>query len=155
MVKKDIFISHYHKDANEIDGLKSLIGRQNRFEPRDSSVYEEKNPNNANNEEYIKSLLRPKIKWASTFIVIISDKTHLSKWINWEIEYAQRLGKNIIGVYLPGFKKEDVPENLIDYANSVVGWNSYQVNKAISGESIFCSEFKQHISPKIEREICN
>lgn len=154
MKGKDIFVSHYHKDANEIDSLKTLIGKQNKFEPRDSSVYEEKSPNNANNEEYIKSLIRPKIKWASTMIVIISDKTHKSDWVNWEIEYAQRLGKNIVGVYMQGYKQEDVPKNLLNYANSVVGWNSDSINKALSGESIFCDEFKQKMAPLMSRETC-
>lgn len=155
MMNKDIFVSHYHKDADEISNLKKIIGKKNQYEPRDSSVYEDKNPNNAKNEEYIKTLIKPKIKWASTLIVIISDKTHLSKWVNWEIEYAQRLGKNIVGVYLPGFKEEDVPENLINYSNSVVGWNSEQINRAINGESIFCDEFKKKLSPHIVRELCN
>lgn len=51
---KNIFVSHYHTDADSILKLKSLLDRHD-LKMKDSSIYESKNPNNANNEEYIKS----------------------------------------------------------------------------------------------------
>lgn len=53
---KNIFVSHYHTDAERIEDLKSLLGTHG-MTMKDSSIYENKNPNNAHNEEYIKSII--------------------------------------------------------------------------------------------------
>ena len=71
---KNIFVSHYHTDADSILKLKSLLDRHG-LKMKDSSIYESKNPNNANNEEYIKSLIRPRIDWAGTTVVLIGKNT--------------------------------------------------------------------------------
>lgn len=47
---KNIFVSHYHTDADRIEDLKSLLSKHG-MTMRDSSIYENKNPNNAHNEE--------------------------------------------------------------------------------------------------------
>ena len=51
--KKNIFVSHYHADAEKIEDLKNLIGKHG-VDMRDSSIYEAKLKNNATNENYIK-----------------------------------------------------------------------------------------------------
>ena len=43
---KNIFVSHYHTDAERIEDLKSLLGTHG-MTMKDSSIYENKNPNNA------------------------------------------------------------------------------------------------------------
>ena len=98
---KNIFVSHYHTDAERIEDLKSLLGKHG-MTMKDSSIYESKNPNNAHNEEYIKSIIRPRIDWAGTTVVLIGKDTSKSEYVNWEIEHAARKGKRIVGVYLPG-----------------------------------------------------
>lgn len=154
MENKNIFVSHYHEDSNEIDNLKNMIGSGREYEPKDSSIYENKNPNRAENIEYIKSLIRPKIKWAGTLIVMIGDNTSKSDWVQWEIEYANSLGKNIVGVYLPEYKGNAIPEALSDYADSVVDWDTKQMNKALSGNSEYCERFRQSIKIPLSRENC-
>lgn len=154
MENKNIFVSHYHEDSNEIDNLKQMIGSGNQYEPKDSSIYEKKNPNTAENTEYIKSLLRPKIKWAGSLIVMIGDNTNTSDWVQWEIEYANSLGKNIVGVYLPDYKGNEIPEALNDYADSVVDWNPNQMNRALSGDSIYCERFSKSIKIQLSRDNC-
>lgn len=154
MENKNIFVSHYHDDANEIDKLKQMIGSGKQYEPKDSSIYEDKNPNKAENIDYIKSLLRPKIKWAGSFIVLIGDNTSKSDWVQWEIEYANSLGKNIVGVYLPDYKGNEIPEALSDYADSVVDWDANQMNGALSGNSEYCERFRNSIKIPLSRENC-
>lgn len=111
---KNIFVSHYHTDATRIEDLKSLLNRHG-MAMRDSSIYENKNPNNAHNEEYIKSMIRPQIDWAGTTVVLIGRDTSKSQYVNWEIEYAARKGKRIVGVYLPGQSDSELPEALKKY----------------------------------------
>jgi hypothetical protein len=53
-------------------------------------------------DETIRRLLRMKISWASTVVVLIGENTHSRPWVNWEIEQAHKQGKRIVGVYEHG-----------------------------------------------------
>jgi hypothetical protein len=130
---RNVFISHVHEDDKELPRLKELLSRAG-MDVRDSSITSEK-PNEAHDEEYIKrEYLAPGIEWASTLLVLISPNTSQSKWVNWEIEYAARLGKRIVGVFLQGASDADIPTALEDHGDALVGWQGDRVVHAISGE---------------------
>lgn len=130
----NVFVSHYHEDEDSIKRMKDLLGDD--YSIRNYSVTSEKY-NNANNKEYIQSLLRPLINQASTFICLIGPNTHDSEWVNWEVEQAFKQGKRIIGVYLCGAKDSDIPPALEDAADAMVGWNHDTILDAINGNNIF------------------
>lgn len=132
--EKNIFVSHYHTDAKKIEKLKSLLDKHG-MKMKDSSIYEDKNPNNAHNEEYIKSIIRPKINWAGTMIVLVGNDTSKSEYVNWEIEHAAREGKRIVGVYLPGKSDKKLPEALIKYGNSLQKWDGKSIISGINGDN--------------------
>ena len=127
--KKNVFISHYHGDEESIKKLKDLIG--DKYELRNYSVTSEKF-NNAKDDDYIKSLLRPLISKAGDFICLIGPHTHDSDWVNWEIEQAMKMGKNIVGVFCNGAADSDIPENLQKFASSIVGWRSDKIIDALN-----------------------
>lgn len=130
----NVFISHIHEDDADVTALKELVSK-NGGEFRDSSV-NSSNPNEANNPEYIKSqILAPRIQWAGTVVVLISPGTHESEWVDWEIAYAQKLGKRIVGVWAHGSKDSDLPAGLDDYADAIVGWQSDVIIDAINAKS--------------------
>ena len=132
----NIFIAHYGKDEEYIPKLKNLLNKKN-YKVRDSSVVEN-DPNNAKDQDYIKTLLRPKIDYAGTILVLIGPETHKRDWVNWEIEYAFKHGdKRIIGVYMQGATDADIPEKLNDYGDACVAWNSDKLVAAIEGENIW------------------
>ena len=84
---------------------------------------------------YIKrEILAPRIQWAGTLIVLISPGTRESPWVNWEIEYARKLGKRIVGVWDHGAKDCDVPEKLDEYADAVVGCQGERIIDAVFGK---------------------
>lgn len=129
---KNVFISHVHEDDEGLADLKDLLSK-NGMEVRDSSITADK-PNEANSPEYIKSkILGPHIDWASVLIVYVSPETKNSKWVNWEIEYAHKQGKTIIGVWERGASGCEVPEALDHYADALVGWNAEKIIDAING----------------------
>lgn len=100
---------------------------------RDYSVNAD-NPNNAHSESYIKaSILAPRIQQSSTLVVYISARTKDSPYVNWEIEYAQKNGKRIVGVWAHGESGCEIPETLGDYADAVVGWTGNRIIDAING----------------------
>ena len=92
-------------------------------------------PNEAKSHEYIKSaILAPRIKWAGTFITYITPQTKDSEWVNWEIEYAEKQGKRIVGIWALGHKECEVPEALKKYADAVVPWRADKIMDAIDGK---------------------
>ena len=105
---KNVFISHVHKDDHGLQKLKDLLLPKG-IQIRDSSIHTGKF-NNAKDESYIKSqVLAPTINWSSVFICYVSPQTKDSEWVNWEIEYAAKQGKRIVGIWEHGEKECDLP----------------------------------------------
>ena len=130
---RNIFVSHIHEDDSGIANLKNLAKAHN-MELRDSSI-RSSNPNNATNHDYIKSeILGPAIRHASTLVVYISPGTKNSDWVDWEIRYAHKCGKRIVGVYEHGAADCDIPDALDEYGDALVGWNGRRIVAAIRGE---------------------
>lgn len=129
---KNVFISHVHEDDDGLQKLKDLLASRG-MTIRDSSIHAGK-PNDANNEQYIKSsILAPAIDWAGTFICYVSPQTKNSEWVNWEIERAAKQEKRIIGVWARGENDCDLPEALKEHADAMVGWNGDSIVNAING----------------------
>lgn len=130
---KNVFISHIHEDDAGLGKLKTLL-EKNGLTIRDSSI-NSSNPNNAKNPDYIKSsILAPQIDWAGTLIVYVSHNTKDSEWVNWEIEYAAKHDKRIVGVWEHGTKDCELPSALKEYADAVVGWHGNSIIDAINGK---------------------
>lgn len=132
--KKNIFISHVHEDDGMLPKLKDLISKAG-MDVRDGSINSEK-PNAATSEAYIKGqILAPRIRWASTLVVLINHDTAQSDWVNWEIKYASEQGKNVVGVFAHGATDADIPDELRKHGDAaVVGWQSERVVDAINGK---------------------
>lgn len=135
MVKhiKNVFISHIHEDDHGLLKLKDLLANKG-MTIRDASI-NSSNPNNANSPEYIKSqILAPQIQWAGTLVVYVSADTKDSAWVNWEIEYAAKLGKRIVGVWAEGQPECELPAALKDFPDAMVGWEGDAIIEAIVEE---------------------
>ncbi len=130
---KNIFISHIHEDDAGLHRLKTLL-KNNGLAPRDYSITKD-NPNNAHSEEYIKSsILAPRIRQSSTLVVYVSPDTKGSPWVDWEVEYAHKHDKRIVGVWADGKKGCELPDALTHYADAVVGWTGNRIVDAINGK---------------------
>ena len=88
-------------------------------------------------DKTIKRLLRMKLNWASTVIVLIGKNTAKRPWVDWEIEKAHQLGKRIVGVYERGGAENEKPARLEDYASAIVNWHPKSIISAVEGENIF------------------
>ena len=135
--RRHVFISHHHADDDRVTSLTSMLQR-NSYEIRNSSI-RAKPANQARldkgqiPERTLKRLLRMKMSWASTVVVVIGKNTHSRPWVNWEIETAHRLGKRIVGVYERGGTENDAPPALGKYEDTRVAWNSKNIIDAIEG----------------------
>jgi hypothetical protein len=131
---KHVFISHVHEDDHGLAKVKDLATRAG-LTLRDASI-NSANPNEANHPDYIKSgILAPQIRWASTLLVYITPQTKHSPWVNWEIEYAAKIGKRIVGLYAHGANECDHPAALDKYADAMCGWNADGLVDAIMGQN--------------------
>lgn len=135
--RKHVFISHHHADDAHVDKLSGMLARGG-YDIRNSSIRAK--PANQRridagkvSDGTIKRLLRMKMAWASTVIVLVGSQTHSRKWVNWEIETANRLGKRIVGVYARGGTEADLPAAFDRYGDALVNWNSDSLIDALSG----------------------
>ena len=130
---RNVFISHVGEDDAGLSMLKSLLSK-NGMSVRDYSI-SSKNPNNAHSEQYIKSeILGPRIRSCGIMIVYISPRTRDSHYVNWEIEYAQKEGKRVVGVWAYGERGCEIPDALADYSDAIVGWHGNSIIDAITGK---------------------
>ena len=130
---KNVFISHVHEDDAGLQKMKDLLSTKG-MTIRDASIHKGKE-NEASSPDYIKSgILAPQINWAGAFIVYVTPATKDSAWVNWEIEYAEKQGKRIVGVWGHGDNNCEMPDALKKYADAMVGWNGDRIIDAINGK---------------------
>lgn len=130
---RNVFVSHVHEDDKGVKAFKDLVEKQG-MTVNDYSVTKDKS-NKAKSDEHIKyGVLKPKIEACSVLVVYVTPKTKDSKWVDFEIKCAERLGKRIVGVWAHGHADCELPESLEDLADTVVAWNSENVVAALNGE---------------------
>jgi hypothetical protein len=139
MKRKHVFISHHHADDKKVDQLTELLNNGG-SDVRNSSV--RMKPANQRRmeegrvkDETIRRLLRMKISWASTVVVLIGKDTHTRPWVNWEITEAAQQGKRIVGVYAHGGTDAEKPDALEQYGSAIVAWNTESIMDAIEGKN--------------------
>ncbi len=136
--RRHVFISHHHADDSRVDQLTDLLTRAGsdvrnssvRMKPANQRRFDEGRVS----DETIRRLLRMKISWASTVVVLVGKETHTRPWVNWEIEQAHKQGKKIVGVYERGGTDIPLPRALEDYGTRVVAWNADSIVEAIQGD---------------------
>ncbi|MEG0938972.1 MAG: TIR domain-containing protein [Comamonas sp.] len=137
--RRHVFISHHHADDRKVSGLTGMLSRAG-YDIRNSSIRAK--PANQRrldegriSDKVIARLLRMKMSWATTVVVLIGRETHTRPWVDWEINKAHTLGKRIVGVYERGGTENDLPEPFKKYGDALVAWNSDSVMDAIDGKS--------------------
>lgn len=135
--RRHVFISHHHADDEHVNKLSGLLARQG-YEIRNSSIRAK--PANQDrlarglvSDRAIQRLLKIKMAWASTVVVLIGKETHARPWVNWEIKKAHELGKRIVGVFTRGATDADIPPALDDYGTALVNWNADSIIDAVEG----------------------
>jgi hypothetical protein len=134
----NVFISHLGEDDNHVQNLKQRLGDLG-YNIRNSSIDSTKHKDGRiPSKPVIERLLRRGINWAGTFICLIGPETHSSAWVNYEINEANRLGKRIVGVFLPGVSNDvTIPHEFKKYGGATISWNSLdKLGDAMDGKDI-------------------
>jgi hypothetical protein len=103
---KRVFISFRAEDKNKVNGLR-LLAANPKFEIEfyDESV---RTAYDSNDPTYIRRQIRDKILRTSVTVCMVSELTHTSQWVTWELEESIENGNQIICM---GFK--DGPTELV------------------------------------------
>lgn len=134
----NIFISHYGKDDEHVQSLKSRLKEQG-YDVRNFSVDSTNHKDGRKpSDAVVERLLRMRVRWSKTFICLVGPKTHTRDWVDFEIDEAHKQGKRIIGVYTHGsMETAELPEKIKQYASNIIGWNSIEkLGELIAGENI-------------------
>lgn len=123
-----IFISHSWNYSNQYDSIIDFLDKQevkyyNHSVPKDDPVHTN------GTDKQLREAIDAKIKGCSCVIILAGVYASYSKWINKEIEIAQKYDKPIIAVKYWGVSR--FSSVVMDAADRVVGWNSKSVADAI------------------------
>ena len=87
-VKKRVFLSFAAEDLPQVRGLRLLKDNPNfELDFYDESIREAIDSRNA---DYIKRVLRERIRRCSVTVCLIDNTTHQSKWVEWELETGEQ-----------------------------------------------------------------
>jgi len=107
MLKKRVFLSFLAEDSKRVNGLRLLAANPN----YDLEFYDEsvRVPFDSTNADYIKRQIREKISRSSVTVCLISEQTHTSKWVDWELEESDKKGNTIIAMALKNVPRATLP----------------------------------------------
>lgn len=131
---RGLFISYQHKDRNRARGFNLLQYNKNvNFQFRGRHLLE---PVNSENKAYIRSKVREQLHGTSITVVLLGEKTHRSKWVEWEIKESIERGNGIVAIQLKD-QKCPLPDNsrvgkaLEEAGAEVMGWDPHAINAAV------------------------
>ena len=106
--KKRVFLSFASEDLDHVRGLRLLKDNPD----FDLEFYDEsiKEPIDSRNADYIKRVIGEQISRASVTVCLISETTHQSKWVDWELEKSDEEGKTIIAMAIKGVERAILPK---------------------------------------------
>ncbi len=80
-------------------------------------------------DDMLQKNLRDQIRPADVMLVLAGMYTARSGWMDWEMQFAHRIGKTIIGIKPRG--NVQIPVVVEYHADEIIGWNSENIVKAI------------------------
>jgi len=124
--RRNTFLSFDYDDIDEVNLLRAHAKNdKSEIEFIDRSV---KDPINSERAEYIKQKIVERIKQCSQTVVYITDTTHNSDWVKWEVEKSLQLGKGVIAVHKGDTAPSKIPSCVKDNKIKVVAWSDLSQN---------------------------
>lgn len=124
------FLSFRGEDEFKVWTLRNLAEFKNvPFDIDDVSLREEIN---SKDDDYIKRVIRPKIRSCDFCLCLIGENTHRSrKWVPWEIGLAVDEGKEILGMRFKDTPDALTPKVLTDNGIRPFSWDLDKLVKRI------------------------
>ncbi|ADO73728.1 TIR domain-containing protein [Stigmatella aurantiaca] len=148
---KNICISHAPQDGAVVQELKGLLAMHG-YSLQHSSSESPLLSGAAGAHR-----MTPRIDRAGALLVLISPAIRTRPWTDKEIEYAERQGKRIVGVYVLGGQDADLPVSFQMYGDALVNCQVERVVDAVNGTiNTWCNPDGSNLVPErdIERYNC-
>ena len=128
----ETFISFRGDDEFKVWSLRNLSEFRNvSFEMDDVSL---RKAIDSRDDNYIRSVIRPKIKNCHICLCMVGENTHRSrKWVPWEINLALEEGKQIIAMRFKDTPRAITPSVLINNGISPFDWDIDKLFKKLRG----------------------
>lgn len=129
MAKKRVFLSFVEEDLPQVRGLRLLAANPN----YDLEFYDEsvRVPIDSRDAEYVKRVIREKISRTSVTVCLISQATHESRWVDWELEESEKKGNTIIAMALKGISEAVLPGLIKEGALTFHAWDLEKLGRLI------------------------
>jgi len=124
--KYNIFISHAWDYSDEYYRIERFLNEAPNFEWRNLSVPEHDPIKNTRQLEYE---LNGQMRDAHVFLILSGMYVAHSDWIQYEINFARRIGRPIIGIQPWG--STATPVSVTSGSDEIVGWNAASIVGAI------------------------
>jgi hypothetical protein len=128
-----LFVSHAWAYNDDYYRLGEFLDAAPNFSWLNLSVPEH-DPLLARSTDDLKRLLRDQMRPANAFLIISGMYAAYSEWIDFEMEFARRIGRPIIGILPWGSQR--VPLAIQDAATELVGWNTSSIVSAIRDHAL-------------------
>lgn len=124
--RRSIFLSFNYDDIDEVNLLRAQAkNEKSDIEFIDRSV---KDQIDSEREEYIKQKITERIRQCSQTVVYVTEKSHSSKWVEWEVQKSLELGKKIIAVHKGDTAPKKLPACIKDNKIKLVSWQNLPDN---------------------------
>lgn len=129
-----IFISHSWSYSTDYGKVESFLRQEgilfyNHSVPKNDPIHTN------GTDKQLSDAIEAKVKGCSCVIILAGVYSTYSKWINREIEMAQKYNKPIIGVQLWG--AESISSVVRKAATVIVGWNAKSIANAVRNYAIY------------------
>jgi hypothetical protein len=127
----NLFISHAWSYNEDYYRLEKFLNAAPSFLWTNLSVPEH---DPIEDEDDLKYYLNAKMRPANAFLVLSGMYVPHSEWVQYEINFARRIGRPIIGIRPWG--SERIPEAVQNAATEIVGWNTDSIVSAIRSHAL-------------------
>jgi hypothetical protein len=128
--KKRVFLSFIGEDKQRVQGLRLLAANPD----YDLEFYDEsvRVAIDSKDADYLKRVIREKISRTTVTVCLISENTHTSAWVDWELEESDNKGNTIIAMALKGVDRAIVPTLIRENKLPFHGWDPEHLGKLIA-----------------------
>ena len=124
----NLFISHAWKYSEDYDRLVNLLNGAPNFKWKNYSVPVD-DPLSGGSKKKLANEIIKQIRLASAVLIISGMYVSYRDWIKFEIDYADKFDKPIIGIQPWG--SSNVPSQVRESAWEIVGWNTQSIVSAV------------------------
>jgi hypothetical protein len=127
--RKRVFLSFIEEDKQRIAGLRLLAANP----AYDLEFYDEsvRAAIDSQNAAYVKQVIREKIARTSVTVCLISEETHRSSWVDWELAESDAKQNSLIAMALKDVTQAVLPGLVRSRGLTFHGWDPLLLSRLI------------------------